>query len=283
MLRLADALPLLRRARSARALSSSPAAFDGEVSRLYAHLFEQHTHARGPWVKMLAAVRDAVPPGRPAAILDLATGPGEPAASIARERPEVTVWATDVSGDMLAKARSRMAHMPNARFAQVDMQDLSRFEDGTFDVVTACYAFMFPRDKPRALREALRVLKPGGQLIATNWTELALFKLLQQTMAGVLGGTPPPPEINPLCLAPDGMLDQMLQEAGFGAREYRMGAYPFDLGEDTDMQASAFLLSAHAIPTVPPLDTPHNTFSPPSLYPPRHILAPNGMFDWMLL
>jgi ubiquinone/menaquinone biosynthesis C-methylase UbiE len=117
--------------------SAPPAIYDGELSRLYSQLFEQHAHPRGPWKMMLAAVHAAVPPGQPAAILDLATGPGEPAFTIARELPDVTVWATDVSGDMLTMAQSRMAGMPNARFAKLDMQDLSMFEDGTFDAVSA--------------------------------------------------------------------------------------------------------------------------------------------------
>jgi len=236
MLRLGGALPALRRATPVRVMSSAPAAFDGELSMLYTKIFEQHAHQRGPWKKMLAAVREAVPPGQQAAILDLATGPGEPATTIARELPEATVWATDVSGDMLAKAQTRMAGLPNARFAKLDMQDLSQFDDATFDVVTVCYGFMFTRDKPQSVRESHRVLKPGGRLIATYWTEMAMLKLLQQTMAGVLGGVPPPFEIDPLCLAPEGLFHSMLKDAGFATTEYSVGAYPFDLGTDPDTQ-----------------------------------------------
>lgn len=239
MLRLGGALPALRRATPVRVMSSAPAAFDGELSMLYTKIFEQHAHQRGPWKKMLAAVREAVPPGQQAAILDLATGPGEPATTIARELPEATVWATDVSGDMLAKAQTRMAGLPNARFAKLDMQDLSQFDDATFDVVTVCYGFMFTRDKPQSVRESHRVLKPGGRLIATYWTEMAMLKLLQQTMAGVLGGVPPPFEIDPLCLAPEGLFHSMLKDAGFATTEYSVGAYPFDLGTDPDTQVRA--------------------------------------------
>ena len=36
-------------------------------------------------------------------------------------------------------------------------------------VVTCCYGYMFPTEKETALAETLRVLKPGGTLVATTW------------------------------------------------------------------------------------------------------------------
>jgi arsenite methyltransferase len=43
-------------------------------------------------------------------------------------------------------------------------EDLSAFPDGSFDVVYSNSVFHWVSDKPTALREALRVLKPGGRI-----------------------------------------------------------------------------------------------------------------------
>lgn len=43
-------------------------------------------------------------------------------------------------------------------------EDLSAFADQSFDLVYANSVFHWVADKPRALREALRVLKPGGRI-----------------------------------------------------------------------------------------------------------------------
>eukprot|EP00967_Tisochrysis_lutea_P158944 scaffold327010_cov58-Tisochrysis_lutea.AAC.1 len=184
-------------------------------------------HERGPWKKIISAMESSLPSlAQGGRVLDLGTGPGEPANMIARGMPAVSVCATDPSDDMLNKARARMSGLPNVQFAQVDAQDLSRYEDESFDAVTACYVYMFPEDKERALRETYRVLKPGGKLFATYWTELAMMSLLRDTMTGVLGFTPPPPAINPLVLAPDDLFDGMLKDAGFAQTEFSVGAYP---------------------------------------------------------
>jgi len=42
------------------------------------------------------------------------------------------------------------------------------FDDATFDLVTCLEAFEFMPNTPAALRECLRVLKPGGLLLVTN-------------------------------------------------------------------------------------------------------------------
>jgi arsenite methyltransferase len=62
--------------------------------------------------------------------------------------------------------RIELAARKNPRFtAQVGRaEDLSSFGDATFDVVYANSVFHWVADKPKALEEALRVLKPGGRI-----------------------------------------------------------------------------------------------------------------------
>jgi arsenite methyltransferase len=62
--------------------------------------------------------------------------------------------------------RIELAARKNPRFKATvgRAEDLSAFKDGSFDVVYANSVFHWVADKPKALREALRVLKPGGRI-----------------------------------------------------------------------------------------------------------------------
>jgi SAM-dependent methyltransferase len=46
------------------------------------------------------------------------------------------------------------------------------FADGSFDAVVSQFALMFFTDRPRALREMMRVLAPGGRLVVAVWDSL---------------------------------------------------------------------------------------------------------------
>lgn len=70
-----------------RTMASAPKVdFVGEVTELYEVLAKQHTHENGPWNKMIAATKAALPEGT-GVVLDIASGPGEPGLSIAKAMP----------------------------------------------------------------------------------------------------------------------------------------------------------------------------------------------------
>ena len=187
---------------------------------------------------MLRAVQALkLPPS--ALVLDLASGPGEPALTIAAALPQLRVVSTDVSPDMVSQAAGKAAGMGNLTAQVADSQDLSAFADDSVDVVTCCYGFMFPAEKVKALAEARRVLKPGGMLIATYWTRMRLLQLAGAIMGGALGGPAPPPpaNMNPLSLREAGAFDALCAEAGFAAPPVSVTSeYPFDMGADAEFQ-----------------------------------------------
>lgn len=235
---------LLPSSGSTSRLFSAKPDFDSEMSRLYKIISENHRHPSGPWVTMLEKVHQYVDATSNANFkaLDLATGPGEPAETIARQFPDCTVVATDVSPDQVKIAEATTATLPNMAVQLADMQDLSAFGDSSFDLVTCCYGFMFPPDIPRAVAESYRVLKPGGKLIATTWNRVGMMEKLRSIMTEVLGQAPPPPPVNPLSLADPGRFEGMLTAAGYESVETAVHEYPFDFTKDPETQFQASIM-----------------------------------------
>ena len=90
-------------------------------------------------------------------ILDLAAGPGSSSEPLFKAG--ATVFATDFSEGMLAQGRKAR---PYLNFSKADALNLP-FEADAFDVVTISYGLRNTADFDKALVEARRVTKPGGE------------------------------------------------------------------------------------------------------------------------
>ena len=98
-------------------------------------------------------------------VLDLACGPGTLSRPLAqRVAPGGEVIGVDLAEGMIALARS--AGIANARFVVMDIEALD-FPDATFDAVACGHGLQFAPDLGRAMREARRVLRPGGRFAAS--------------------------------------------------------------------------------------------------------------------
>jgi SAM-dependent methyltransferase len=125
---------------------------------------ENHRHPNGPWPLMLAKVQSLnLPSG--AKVLDLASGPGEPAITLAKALPEFSVTSTDISEDMVATALNKGTDLSNFLAVVADSQDLSAFESNSVDVCTCCYGFMFPQVLPRC-----QITWTAPFLLVWQWT-----------------------------------------------------------------------------------------------------------------
>lgn len=106
-------------------------------------------------------------------VLDIAGGTGDVAFTMARQKHPAHIQCTDLVPEMLDVARGHYAHGAAAGvpvdFAVVDAQDIP-YEADSFDVVTMAYGIRNMPDRPRALSEMLRVLKPGGALVCLEFS-----------------------------------------------------------------------------------------------------------------
>jgi ubiquinone/menaquinone biosynthesis C-methylase UbiE len=127
------------------------------------------------WEEQLAPARTAmlaaasVAPGEHA--LDLACGTGLVTLNAARSvGPHGSVLGTDLSGQMIEVARQRALEqqLANVSFQRMDAETLD-LPDATFDVVLCALGLMYLPDPQRAMREWLRVLKPGGRVAIVVW------------------------------------------------------------------------------------------------------------------
>jgi ubiquinone/menaquinone biosynthesis C-methylase UbiE len=104
-------------------------------------------------------------------VLDLASGTGEPAISLAqRVGGEGQVTALDLSADLLtiANERAQARGLTNFSTRQGDAHHLP-FPDDSFDLATCRFGVMFFADCVQALRDLHRVLKSGGRACFLAW------------------------------------------------------------------------------------------------------------------
>ncbi|MHB8611476.1 MAG: class I SAM-dependent methyltransferase [Candidatus Dormibacteraceae bacterium] len=97
-------------------------------------------------------------------VIDLACGPGTLSRRLMQSvSPGGAIVGVDLAPGMIELARESI---PGAHFEVMDIERLE-FTDGSFDAAVCGHGLQFAPDLGAALREARRVLRPGGRLAAS--------------------------------------------------------------------------------------------------------------------
>jgi ubiquinone/menaquinone biosynthesis C-methylase UbiE len=134
-------------------------------------------------------------------IIDIGTGTGTLARAALRRWPGVEVVGIDVSSGMAAAAEAEADRLlsPEQRWrfsTRVAPADALPFDEGAFDLAISSFVFQLVPNRFRALRDARRVLRPGGMLAYVTWL------------------------VDDRVFQPDIEFDALLDQIGIGAREH---------------------------------------------------------------
>ena len=119
---------------------------------------------------LLHRLAQAVSLGPGATLIDLGCGRGGPGLWVARET-RASLVGVDLSSVAVEQASRRVTEFNVEGRAQFEVGDLTalRFADQTFDAAMSVDVLWMVPDKPAALREIARILKPQARFAFTNW------------------------------------------------------------------------------------------------------------------
>ncbi len=106
-------------------------------------------------------------------VLDVATGTGDLALEIVQQRPTAAVVGLDPSPRMLEQADSKItaAGLAGRVTLEAGRAESLPFDDGAFDAATIAWGIRNVADRPAALCEMARVVRPGGRVVVLEGSE----------------------------------------------------------------------------------------------------------------
>jgi ubiquinone/menaquinone biosynthesis C-methylase UbiE len=153
-------------------------------------------------------------------ILDVATGPGEPALTVARQvGKNGFVLGIDFSRTMLkvATARAQVAGLRHVQFRHMDAENL-KLPTATFDRILCRFGLMLMPNASQALAAMHRVLIPGGRVAVAVWSRqgsVNTLGIVRKVLTAHGAFHPPQGAPDFFRFGKAGVLAQALRRAGF--------------------------------------------------------------------
>lgn len=203
-----------------------------DPNALRSEILDRWEHAATGWGKHAERMREfgmpvsawmidhaGLQPGQ--RVLELAAGPGD-TGFLAAEliRPGGVLLCTDGTENMLevARARARELGIENVEFKRIELEWID-LDTASVDAVLCKWGLMFSVDPETALREARRVLRPGGRIALAAWDEPEhnAWATIPTRALVELGHIAPPDPDAPgmFVLSATGRLQDLLESAGF--------------------------------------------------------------------
>jgi ubiquinone/menaquinone biosynthesis C-methylase UbiE len=154
-------------------------------------------------------------------VLDIAAGAGEQSITTAKKvGTSGYVLATDISSNILeyAKQMAQQAGLNNIETKVMDGENLA-VEEETFDAVISRVGLIYFPDQQKALKEMLRVLKPGGKVAAIVYSTPEKNKFFSVPVSIIRNRAKLPPPLpgqpGPFSLGAEGIIEKVFSQAGF--------------------------------------------------------------------
>ncbi len=208
-----------------------PAAFDPVKFRQTTRAqWESAAEAWDRWSPLLAewlgpatdAMLDMATARPGARVLDVAAGAGEQTLAAARRvGADGYVLATDISPAILrfAQSAARQAGLANVETLELDGERHDTLPEASFDAALSRVGLIYFPDQQRALAGIRRALKPGGRFAAVVYStpdRNAFFSIPVGIIRRRAQLPPPlPGQPGPFSLGAEGVLANVLEQAGF--------------------------------------------------------------------
>ena len=154
-------------------------------------------------------------------ILDVAAGAGEQSITAAEKvGPSGYVLATDLAPKILdfTLELAKEQGINNIEIKEMDGENLT-VPDNSFDTVISRVGLIFFPDQQKALKEMLRVLKPGGYVAAIVYSTVDKNQFFSTPVSVIRRRAQLPPPLagqpGPFSLGNEGVLDDAFAQAGF--------------------------------------------------------------------
>ena len=194
-----------------------------------APFWEKHREViREMFAPVTQALAEDAQIGSGQAVLDVGTGPGEPALSLAGlVGADGKIIGIDPVAEMVAAARraTQRVGIGNVQFEVASGENLP-FADDTFDAAVSRFGIMFVPSPMNAVREMLRVLKPGRKLALAVWHHAdsnPFHYALSRVMDRYIESPPLAPDaLDAFRFAQPGKLLTILEQAGVSGASERL-------------------------------------------------------------
>lgn len=150
----------------------------GYVYNYGVNIFTLDLHAEDVFHRDLAAIVPVPEDGQARRFLDLGTGVAQLPMALKERFPDAEVWGVDVGAPMLRYGHMRAVDQGLEIHLAQRLAEDTKFEDNSFDVVTAYILFheVPTKDAKNILAEVRRILRPGGVFLPVD------FKTYDQRM-----------------------------------------------------------------------------------------------------